>query len=252
MKKPYREKFGRFAKRPTPKKRKKHVQKTRSSRSARIPIRKIRSKRVRPLRPVTPKQKKAARTKEETPRRKQISKKKPTPVRKREWEDLNEILDAYIEDMDLDEDEIGDYHDIHQIIFNRLRMKKYRHQPSLIVSDRQLIPWKSKPPRMQVWFLAYYHDEGRYNIEFRNWINGDNDTLHKIVSFIHSTFIVDQNEVFAREQESSYRHREAIHLIALNILPTLPPQTRRGNRKVGWTFIPPPELFKNNPSWKKQ
>lgn len=65
MKKPYRDKYGRFAKRPKPKKRK------------------IAHPKPKPK----PKPKKK--------------------VKKEKWEDLNDILDSYIENMDLEEDDIG-------------------------------------------------------------------------------------------------------------------------------------------------
>jgi hypothetical protein len=247
MKKPYRDQFGRFTKRPASKKRKKpHVQKTKSYRPPRKPVRKPRRKSVRPLRPTPPSPKRPTHKKTVAPSRKRLPTKKS-----KEWEDLNNILDSYIEDLDIDEDEIGDYHDLFQIVYEKLRAKKYRHQPSLLVSDKQMTAWKSKPPRMQVWFLVYYHDEGRYNIEFRNWENGDNTTLKEVVDFIHHTFVADQNEVFERERRTSYRHREAIHLIALDVLPTLPPKSRRRLTKVGWTFTPTPIKHKKNPAWKK-
>ena len=260
MKKPYRDIHGRFAKRPHRRKVPTHVYQKAVPRRPSQPDKKTSTKKA-PSRSVGTRHQQpiSSLRKRHTPTRKKPTR-KTTPTRKKapkkkEWEDLTDILETYIHDLDIDEDDIGDYHDPFQAIYMRLLGKRYRHAPSLLVSDLSLIPWKSKPPRMQIWFLVYYHDEGRYNIEFRNWENGDRVTLEHMLTLIHQIFIEDQNAVFQRERESSYRHREAIHPIAIATLGARPPRTNQPTPshgdKVGWTFTPPPTTFKRNPPWKK-
>lgn len=258
MKTPYRDQYGRFAKRPTPKKRKKHVQQIKNPLSSTSKIRIVRPKsrkRIRQVQPSTPHEKKPTRPKEKAPRRKRLPEKKPTPLRKKEWDTptMGDILDSYIEELDLDEDTIGDYRDPFQHLYEMLRSIPYRHTSTLLVSKTKLIPWKSKPSGMQIWFLVYYHHEGRYNIEFRNWDNGESDTLKDFVSYIHRYFLADTNASFSREAESTYKHREALHMIALTPLFIRHPQKKKQRTRQGWIFNAP-ALYKKNPplKWKKE
>jgi len=223
MKKPLRDKLGRFTKRPKPKKRKKHVQKTQSRRPSRKTVRPLQRKRVRPLRPAPPKPKRPTRKKEETPRRKRIEKKKPRQITEWDSASVSDILDIYIENFDLDEENIGDYRDPLQHWYEYLRSVTFRHASTYVVSKNKMIPWKSHPFAVQIWFLVHYHHRGDYNIEFRTWENEDGVTLKTFVESIHAEFISIQNQIFQRERMFTYKNSEAHHLIALLPIMKAPP-----------------------------
>ena len=99
--------------------------------------------------------------------------------------------------------------------YDILRNHQYRHHPSLIVSHRQQIDWKTKPKRINIWFLVYYHHQPGYNIEVRTWYNDERYTLSKLVKMVHSDFMNDMKNKFIREQTQTYKHKEAIHLVAI-------------------------------------
>ena len=111
MKKPYRDQYGRFAKRPTPKKRTTRYgledfiffrEIPESGDPPLIVVRPPRRDDIGSLRPATRQETIQAQHQEEQATRKRRPKKEP-----KEWEDLNDILDSYIEDMGIDEDGIG-------------------------------------------------------------------------------------------------------------------------------------------------
>ncbi len=99
--------------------------------------------------------------------------------------------------------------------YDILRGYQYRHSPSLVVSDIQQINWKSKPKKVNVWFLVYYHHQPGYNIEVRTWYNDERFTLRQLTKMIHTDFISDMNGKFIRERTQTYKQKEAIHLIAI-------------------------------------
>jgi len=96
-----------------------------------------------------------------------------------------------------------------------LRTYRWRHASSLIVSRTQAIHWKSKPSKLNIWFLVYYHHAPGYNIEVRTWHNDDHATLKQLVDLAHNTFEVDQNHQFQRQRYQTYKHKEVMHIIAL-------------------------------------
>jgi hypothetical protein len=251
MKKPFRDKHGRFAKRPKPKKRKKrHVKRLRTV--------------VTPTRKTTSRVKKTLRIRPrkistlDSSKRKTLSPPKKTRTKTtKEWEPLSvsDILDIYIETYDLDEDNIGDYRDPLQHLYEYLRSVTFRHASTYVVSKNKMIPWKSKPFAVQIWFLVHYHHRGDYNIEFRVWENEDRVTLKTFVESIHAEFISIQNQIFQRERTLTYKNSEAIHLIALLPIMKAPPprktpyfhkNMREGQprKPIIYRFTPPPKRRK--------
>lgn len=99
--------------------------------------------------------------------------------------------------------------------YDILRNYQYRHAPSLVVTDVQRIEWKSKPLKVNIWFLVFYHHASRYNIEVRTWYNDEGATLKKIVRGIHEEFISEMNFKFTRERYQTYKHKEAQHIVAI-------------------------------------
>lgn len=99
--------------------------------------------------------------------------------------------------------------------YDILRQYQYRHSPSLVVSNHQLINWKCKPKKVNIWFLVYYHHQPGYNIEVRTWHNDDRMTLKFLMGLVHKEFLEDMNGKFIRERTQTYKHKEAIHLVAI-------------------------------------
>jgi hypothetical protein len=118
MRKYYRDALGRFAVRPRKKRRKRLVPTAYGladfifyreiPESVTTPLQTLRPdprERDRPFRPDAPKPKRQTRREEEEEDGKDVS--TPEPEIKERWEDIEDILDLYIADLDLDEDIIG-------------------------------------------------------------------------------------------------------------------------------------------------
>ena len=100
-----------------------------------------------------------------------------------------------------------------------LRKYRWRNKETLVVSHTKLIHWRIKHYRVNIWFLVYYRHENTYNIEVRTWENHEQFVLSKFARLIHENFITDQNQQFERERSITHKHKEALHIVAIEPVP---------------------------------